>query len=223
MNVIRPPFLYRWLSPKYLLCDLPSKEKVIYLTFDDGPIPEVTPEVLNTLAKYDAKATFFCVGDNVRKHPDIFRMVTEKGHAIGNHTFHHLNGWKTSPASYAEDVFRCDNYFETRLFRPPHGRFTPSQYFLLRNRYRFVLWSVLTYDFHRHTGTGQCLKNAVDNTSSGSIVVFHDSLKSAEKMTYALPRFLEHFREKGFSFLPLDSQSDPVSAKLKYESSPMIR
>ena len=203
MNVIRPPFLYRWLSPKYLLCELPSTEKVIYLTFDDGPIPEVTPGVLKTLEQYGAKATFFCVGDNVKKHPDIFRMVVEKGHVVGNHTFHHLNGWQTSPGSYVEDVFRCDDFFKTRLFRPPHGRFTPSQYFLLRNRYRFVLWSVLTCDFHRNTSPEQCLQNAVSNTTPGAIVVFHDSLKAAERMTYALPRYLDHFAEKGYSFFGL--------------------
>jgi len=197
---VRPPFFFRWLSPGYLACDLPGEDKVIYITFDDGPIPEVTPEALTILKKYDAKATFFMVGDNVRKHPDIFELVTRDGHAIGNHTFHHLNGWKTPPGEYMEDVNRCREYFSTRLFRPPYGRFTPTQYFLLRNDFRFVLWSVLTGDFRKTITPEQCLNNALEHTRSGSIVVFHDNLKATEKLMYALPRFLEHFSGLGYRF-----------------------
>ena len=200
MNAIRPPFFFRWLSPKYIVCDLPGEEKIMYLTFDDGPVPEVTPEVLDILRKYNAKATFFVVGDNVHKHPEIFETVRMAGHAIGNHTFHHLNGWQTSPGAYAEDVNRCNGFFETRLFRPPYGRFTPSQYFLLRKDFRFILWSVLTYDFHRKTTPEQCLANAIGHSQSGSIVVFHDNLKSIDKVRYALPRFLEHFLNLGYKF-----------------------
>jgi len=150
MNAVRPPFFLRWFSPEYIVCDMPGEEKIIYLTFDDGPTPEVTPEVLDILAKYGAKATFFMVGEQVYKFPGIFERVRNDGHATGNHTFHHLNGWHTSPGAYAEDVNRCSELFETRLFRPPYGRFTPSQYFLLRNDFKFILWSVLTHDF---TGT----------------------------------------------------------------------
>jgi peptidoglycan/xylan/chitin deacetylase (PgdA/CDA1 family) len=200
MTSVKSPFFFRWLSPQYLLCDLPSEEKVIYLTFDDGPIPEATPEILEILKKHEAKATFFVVGDNVRKHPDIFELIKQEGHAIGNHTFHHLNGWHTSPGLYMDDVYRCRDYFETQLFRPPYGRFTPSQYFLLRKDFRFVLWSVLTHDFRRHTTSGQCLENAIEHSYGGAIVVFHDNLKSIDKVSYALPRFLDHFGALGFRF-----------------------
>ena len=195
-----PPFFLRWLSPQYLVCDLAGPEKVIYLTFDDGPIPGVTPEVLDILAGYGAKATFFMVGDNVRRYPDVFGRVKEEGHAVGNHTFHHLNGWHTSPGLYMDDVYHCREYFDTKLFRPPYGRFTPSQYFLLRKDFRFILWSVLTYDFHRKTSPEQCLKNAITHTGNGSVVVFHDSLKSLDNVRYALPRFLEHFMALGYRF-----------------------
>jgi peptidoglycan/xylan/chitin deacetylase (PgdA/CDA1 family) len=200
MSAVKLPFFVKWLSPEYLVCDLPAQEKVIYLTFDDGPIPEATPEILEILEKYQALATFFVVGDNVRKHPRIFEMIRQNGHAIGNHTFHHLNGWHTPPGAYIEDVYRCRDYFDTRLFRPPYGRFTPSQYFLLRKDFRFILWSVLTNDFHRNTTPEQCLKNAIDNTCNGSVVVFHDSLKSLTNVRYALPGFLEHFRKLGYGF-----------------------
>jgi peptidoglycan/xylan/chitin deacetylase (PgdA/CDA1 family) len=204
MSAVRPPFFLRWFSPEYLLCDLPGEGKVIYLTFDDGPIPEATPEVIDILARYKAQATFFMVGDNVRKYPAVFDRVKREGHAIGNHTYHHLNGWHTPTGLYMDDVYRCREYFDTRLFRPPYGRFTPSQYFQLHKDFRFILWSVLTYDFHRHTTPEQCLKNAVENTGNGSVVVFHDSLKSLENVRYVLPRFLEHFINLGYCFKSLE-------------------
>jgi peptidoglycan/xylan/chitin deacetylase (PgdA/CDA1 family) len=207
MSQVKPPFFFRWLSPHYLVCELPGPGKVIYLTFDDGPIPEATPEVLDILGSFRAKATFFVVGDNVRKYPDIFDRVRKDGHAVGNHTFHHLNGWHTPPGLYMHDVHRCRDYFDTRLFRPPYGRFTPSQYFLLRKDFRFILWSVLTYDFHRHTTPEQCLKNAIDHTHNGSVVVFHDSLKSLSNVRYALPRFLEHFLDLGYKFETLENEA----------------
>ncbi|MDD4604321.1 MAG: polysaccharide deacetylase family protein [Bacteroidales bacterium] len=200
MKTVRSPFFFRWFNSDYLVCDFPKKEKVIYLTFDDGPVPEVTPITLEILRKYEAKATFFLVGDNVRKYPQIFDNLIAEGHSIGNHTFHHLNGWQTPPGAYLEDVTHCDEFFSTHLFRPPYGRFTPTQYLLLRKKFRFVLWSVLTNDFNRNTSPEECLDLAIRNTKSGSIVVFHDSLKALEKMRYALPRFLEHFYELGYSF-----------------------
>ena len=200
MSSVRAPFFFRWLSPEYLTCEVPSQDKVIYLTFDDGPIPEATPEVLDILEKYGATATFFVVGDNVRKHPGIFELVQQAGHTIGNHTFHHLNGWKTSPGAYAEDVSRCRDFFVSPLFRPPYGRFTPSQYFLLRNDFHFILWSVLSRDFDRKVSPQQCLRNAIHHSRQGSVVVFHDNLKSIEKVRFALPRFLEHFAGMGYRF-----------------------
>ena len=213
MSFVRPPFFFRWLSPEYLVCDLPGYEKVIYLTFDDGPIPEATPEVLAILKGFSAVATFFMVGDNVRKYPILFEQVKQEGHAIGNHTFHHLNGWKTSPGLYLEDVNRCGELVGSRLFRPPYGRFTPTQFFLLRHTYRFILWSVLTNDFNKGITAEKCLVNAISASRPGSVVVFHDNLKSVDKVRYALPRFLEHFSGLGFRFAAID-QSMPSSAKL---------
>ena len=179
---------------------MPSQEKEIYLTFDDGPVPEVTPGVLEILLERDVKATFFCVGNNVAKNPEVFEQVRQDGHAIGNHTYHHLNGWKTPPAAYYEDVTRCDAYFQTNLFRPPHGRFTPSQYYLLRTKYLFVMWSVLAKDYHRRVTPEKCLDIVINKTQPGSIVLFHDSIKASEKVLYALPRFLDHFLEQDFKF-----------------------
>ena len=206
MSAVRTPFFIRWLSPEYLVCNIRCKEKIIYVTFDDGPIPGVTPEVLSILDQYGAKATFFVVGDNVKKHPAIFDQLRQEGHSLGNHSFHHLNGWKTAPGAYFEDVKRCDDYFTTPLFRPPYGRFTPSQFFLLRKNFRFILWSVLSNDFNRNITPEQCLQIVLDHTRSGSIVVFHDNLKSIDKVRFALPRFLEHFSALGYRFEGIDDR-----------------
>jgi len=194
------PYLIRLFSPKYWICELVTTGKIIFLTFDDGPIPETTPEILTILKEHQATATFFCVGDNVRKHPEIFTMIREEGHSIGNHSFSHLNGWKTPPGGFVENVNRCKEYFETNLFRPPYGSFTLSQYLLLRKEFRFILWSVLTWDFASDTTPEQCLRYAIDNTRSGSIVVFHDSVKTIDNVRYALPRFLDHFQSQGYRF-----------------------
>lgn len=200
MRFIRPPLFLRLFSPEFLNCQIPVKEKVIYLTFDDGPIPEVTPDILKILDEFKVKATFFVVGDNVRKHPDIFSQILAAGHAIGNHTFSHLNGWQTSTSAYADDVLRCNTFINSVLFRPPYGRFTPSQFLLLRKRFRFILWSVLTYDFHPQTTPEECLKIALGYTFPGAIVVFHDHLKAKKNVLYALPRYLENLSHQDFSF-----------------------
>ena len=204
MISVTPPFFYRWLSPEHLVCDLPGPEKVIYLTFDDGPIPEVTPGVLSILGEYGAAATFFVVGDNVRRYPGIFEQILLSGHAAGNHTYHHLNGWITAPGAYADDVMRCSSLVKSSLFRPPYGRITPSQFFLLRKDYRIILWSVLSCDFDRRTSPPQCLQNTLDHTHNGSIVVFHDNIKAIVNLQYALPKFLEHFSKLGYRFARLD-------------------
>jgi len=200
MLAVNSPKWLRLFSPRYWSCEIPDAENKLFLTFDDGPVPDVTPEVLSVLGKYGVKATFFCIGDNVRKHPGIFEQVRDQGHVIGNHTFSHLNGWRTPPAGYVENVMRCNDYFKTKLFRPPYGSFTPSQYLLLRKQFRFILWSVLTGDFHREVSPEQCLQKALNYSRSGSIIVFHDSVKSIEKVRYALPRFIEAFLGKGFRF-----------------------
>jgi len=204
MYAVHPPWFYRALSPKYLLCRVPTQRKVAYLTFDDGPVPEATPEVLDILGRFNIKASFFCVGDNVKKHKDIFERIRADGHAVGNHSFSHINGWKVSPGAYYNNVMHCRDFFESKLFRPPHGRFTPGQYFILRNDFRFVLWSVLTMDYHHAVSPEQCLGNAMENLEPGSVIVFHDSIKAKEKLMYALPVFLEHALGQGYSFESLN-------------------
>ena len=206
---INRPFICRFFSRDHLICEVPTTENEIFLTFDDGPVQEITPAILDILKERETKATFFCVGDNVAANPDLFERLREEGHAIGNHTYHHLHGWKSPPGAYVEDVTRCESLFQTHLFRPPYGKFTPSQYLLLKNKYLFVMWSVLTRDYSRRVKPEHCLEIAIQNSRPGSIVVFHDSIKAAENVLYALPRFLDHFLDKGYRFRALTSFPDP--------------
>ncbi|MDY0103711.1 MAG: polysaccharide deacetylase family protein [Lentimicrobium sp.] len=200
MDLSKPPTLLRSLTRKNLTWEISGKPGQIFLTFDDGPIPEVTPVVLQILEQFNAKATFFCVGDNVEKYPDIYQQILDSGHATGNHTFHHLNGWKTSVEDYVKDINKCESLVNSNLFRPPYGRIRPSTIKHLRNDYRIVMWSVLTGDYDKMLAPDKVLENAIGHTTDGSIVVFHDSLKAADRLYYALPRFLEHFSQKGFTF-----------------------
>jgi peptidoglycan-N-acetylglucosamine deacetylase len=198
MRALYPDFIWR----KSLL------EKKIYLTFDDGPIPEITEFVLETLAKYQAKATFFCIGDNIRKHPLIFQKLINEGHAIGNHTFNHLKGWATDDVTYLENVVLCSKEIEkvnhqTQLFRPPYGRIKRSQAKSLLLDYEIVMWDVLSGDFSQNLSPETVLEKTIQHTKAGSIVLFHDSIKAYKNMSYSLPRFLEYFSEKGFQFAKL--------------------
>ncbi len=187
-----------------------TAEKVIFLTFDDGPIPQITPWVLDELDKYKAKATFFCVGDNIGKNPLIFEQIISKGHTVANHTFNHLNGWQTADETYLENVQLCKDYLQNyqqdikidtrQLFRPPHGRLSATQSKILRNDYQIVMWDVLTGDFDQKLDKDICLQKAIKYTNKGSIVVFHDSQKAKKNLYHALPRYLEHFNNQGFRF-----------------------
>lgn len=197
---VRPPFIFRCFDPSHLICRMNGREKKIFLTFDDGPVPEVTTEVLRILAAHGAHATFFMVGDNIRKHPEIFEKVVAGGHVAGNHTFHHLNGWKTSTSAYVDDIVQSAGLIGTKLFRPPYGRFTPAQYRHLKNDFLFVMWSLLTWDFSPLQTPETCLAMAVKHTRPGEIIVFHDSLKAAKNMLYALPGYLDAFSRQGYSF-----------------------
>lgn len=204
----KTPAILRSIYPS-LTWKVETNEKVIYLTFDDGPIPEVTPFVLNTLQQYNAKATFFCIGHNIQKHPEIFQQVNEAGHSIGNHTFHHLKGWKTEDSLYLQDTHACREIIsqylpDTKLlFRPPYGRIKRSQIISLKKEYQIIMWSTLSQDYRKDISPKECLQNTINATQNGSIVLFHDSLKAQQNMSFALPEFLEHFTEKGFSFRAL--------------------
>ncbi len=181
-----------------------SKEKVLYLTFDDGPIPDVTEYVIDTLKNYGIKATFFCVGDNVRKHPGVFRKLLEDGHQVANHTQNHLNGKKNDLNEYLKNVDTCDDYLgahnPSKLFRPPYGMLSRGQRKQLAKTHEIVMWEVLSGDFHPKISKEKCLKKSIQNTRRGSIVLFHDSIKSYDKIKYALPKYLEHFLAQGYRF-----------------------
>lgn len=191
-----------WLYPQ-LLWKVRTDEKIIYLTFDDGPHPEITLKVLDVLGKYNAKATFFCVGNNVEKYPGIYHEILKSGNQTGNHTFHHLNGWKTKDEDYFNDISQCKTLVDSVLFRPPYGKIKRSQIKLLKKEFTIVMWSVLTYDFSQPICPQKCLQIALKNTGKGSIVVFHDSVKAVENMLFALPLFLQYFTDKGFKFQAL--------------------
>jgi peptidoglycan/xylan/chitin deacetylase (PgdA/CDA1 family) len=188
--------------------DVSNTENKIYLTFDDGPIPEITEWVLEELKKYNAKATFFCIGNNVEKHPEIFEKVIDQGHSVGNHTFNHLNGWKTSTEKYLENTKLCEASIsnpKSKIFRPPYGKIKTSQAERLRQLgYKIIMWDVLSADYDTSISPEKCLENVLKNVTSGSIVVFHDSIKAFPNLEYTLPKALKYWAAKGFVFEKLD-------------------
>jgi len=192
------------LFPKYIW-EMPDREKKIYLTFDDGPTPEITEWTLAQLRQYNAKATFFCIGDNIEKYPDIFKKVIAEGHSIGNHTFSHLNGWKTQTQNYLENTKKCDDSISKlttdhcKLFRPPYGKIKKSQAkILLEQGYKIIMWDVLSADFDREITAEECLKNVLSNIKPGSIIIFHDSIKAFKNLEYTLPKTLAFLKENGY-------------------------
>lgn len=197
-----------WLVKKIFsnyIWDVSNTDKKVYLTFDDGPIPEVTEWVLSELKKHNAKATFFCIGDNVKKHPEVLKKVFADGHSVGNHTFNHLNGWKTATEDYIENSILCEKVLDDfdskskKLFRPPYGKIKPSQSKILRKLgYKIIMWDVISYDFDTTISKEQCLENVLKNVKTGSIIVFHDSKKAFANLEYVLPRTLQFLKEKGF-------------------------
>ncbi len=194
-----PKIIHRFYPELLWKENVTSKE--IYLTFDDGPHPDVTPKVLNILSQFDAKACFFCVGENILKYPETFNLIKKSGHQIGNHTFNHLKGWETPDADYISNVTKCDDFVKSPLFRPPYGRIKKSQINKLKNDFKIVMWSVLTYDYDRKITEKECLNIAIKNTFPGAVVVFHDSEKAQKNMLYALPGFLEYFSKKDYKFV----------------------
>ncbi len=237
--IIKTPKLVHWLFPKRVWA-FSRSAPTVYLTFDDGPIPGVTPWVLDQLRKHNARATFFCIGENMQKHPEIAKQILEEGHTIGNHTFHHKNGWKTSFKNYTIDVETFNNQFSETFkegevqkrynlqsspnnnrdnkqqsppdsyrdvnrqsktpFRPPYGKMTSRQAAAIQKLgHKIIMWDVLSGDYDQHISEEKCLKNVLQNIKQGSIVVFHDSLKAEKKLKFALPKVLEHIKNKGWS------------------------
>ena len=196
MLFVKTPILLMKLFPE-LIWRFKGKEQVennyIYLTFDDGPTPGVTSWVLDTLRQYEAKGTFFCLGKNVEKHPDIYQQIIEEGHAVGNHTYSHLKGWQMDNTEYFNDIELAGNFISSSLFRPPYGRFKTSQIKHLSENYQIVMWDVLSQDYSTTISPDKVLTNVLENVREGSIVVFHDSIKAEPNLTYVLPRVLDSF------------------------------
>lgn len=213
---VKIPWVIRKLYPT-LIWEKPTDEKIIYLTFDDGPHPTATNFVLDQLKGFNAKATFFCIGKNVVELTDFYKRIIEEGHKVGNHTFNHVNGWKTNNEKYIADIYKAAQYIDSNLFRPPYGRITKFQIALLqkqetektemfteqRQRFDIIMWTVLSGDFDEKLSPEKCLQHVLLNTKPGSIVVFHDSAKAWDRLYFALPKVLEHFSKEGFAFRAL--------------------
>ena len=211
---VKTNVLIKKLFPHYIW-SIPNAENKIYLTFDDGPTPEITEWVLEELQKYNAKATFFCIGNNIEKHTDIFEKIATNGHSIGNHTFNHVNGWKTSTKEYLENVNLCESSIhnlkstilnlQSKLLRPPYGKIKMAQSKRLRQLgYKIIMWDVLSADFDTRISPEKCLENVLKNVKSGSIIVFHDSIKAFSNLEYTLPKALQYWAAKGFVFEKID-------------------
>ena len=199
----QPPKLLRWLYPSALWRMNPN-EKAVYLTFDDGPIPNITPWVLDLLDKYHIKATFFLVGDNVRKHPKEFQMILERGHRVGNHTFNHFGGFRHHREDYLANTNKANELIHSDLFRPPHGWMRWGQYMILKDKYRIVMWDLVTRDYSKRLDGPQVLGKVKKYVRNGSIITFHDSIKAEKNLKYALPRAIEWLKEQGYQFKVFD-------------------
>jgi peptidoglycan/xylan/chitin deacetylase (PgdA/CDA1 family) len=202
MLIEQPPFLYRALFPGGTW-RIPAEEKCVYLTFDDGPIPEVTPWVLDKLDVYQIKATFFCVGDNVRKHPNTYQQILDRGHRTGNHTHNHIQGIRSLTSNYLANVEKAGVYIDSDLFRPPHGHMRLPQVWSLRKHYRIIFWDVVTRDYSPRLTPEEVFAVVKKYTRNGSIIVFHDSLKAEANMKEALPNSIEWLLETGYQFKTL--------------------
>jgi peptidoglycan/xylan/chitin deacetylase (PgdA/CDA1 family) len=214
MYLVKSPLLLKWYYSN-LIWNMDRSKKIVYLTFDDGPIPNVTDFVLNTLKSFEVKATFFCIGDNIIKHSAVFERLKTEGHKIGNHTFNHLKGWKTDDKTYFENFLKCQELTQTNLFRPPYGKIKKSQINKLVNSWQLtvsnelktenrklqiVMWDVLSGDFDQNLSPEKCLQNVINNTENGSIIVFHDSLKAFDRLKYVLPKTIQYLSDKGYQF-----------------------
>lgn len=213
MYFVKTPWYLKSVYPS-LVWDLPKPDSV-YLTFDDGPVPGVTDTILDILNNFQIKANFFCIGDNVKKHPELFQRILAEGHIVGNHTQHHLNGWKTENQIYFDDIAACEELVHAEFFRPPYGRIGFHQIQELKKKYTIVMWDVLSGDFDLEIDAQQCVNNVIDNTVAGSIIVFHDSEKAKERVLPALPQVIEILKARGYQF-------DVVSRKVHDEPAPAL-
>lgn len=199
MFIAKIPFLVRHF-PSNLVWNFSRNEKNIYLTFDDGPTPGITNQVLDFLHEYKAKASFFCLGKNVVKNPGLFKEIIAQGHTVGNHTNNHLNGWKTKNKLYYDDIAEANETLQSYLFRPPYGRLRTDQIFQLKKDYKIIMWEVLSRDYSYKITPQECFVNVITNSQPGSIIVFHDSVKASKNLLYALPKVLEYYSQLGYSF-----------------------
>ena len=207
--LVRPPKWVRQLFRK-TLWRVDTQEKSLYLTFDDGPVPGLTPWILETLKIHHAKATFFCVGDNVRRNPIEYQKILDAGHAVGNHTYSHLNGYKSSIRKYILDVYRAKKYIRSDLFRPPYGKARPLARRILLTRFRFVQWDVLSLDYDSSLDPRQVMRNITESAGPGSIVVLHDNFKAEKNLRYVLPKVLGYYSRRNYRFLPLSADIRPI-------------
>ena len=203
MFIEQPSKWLRWLYPK-ALWRMDENDHSVYITFDDGPIPESTPLLLKTLRDFDVKATFFVVGDNVRKYPDLYQQIVDEGHRVGNHTFNHIGGARHSIRTYEKNVQQCDELIHSDLFRPPHGWMRPTQYHRYKNKYRIVMWDLVTRDYSKLLSPYDVVRNIHRYARNGSIITFHDSLKSIDKLYFALPASLRFLKSQGYQFKVFD-------------------
>ena len=199
MFIEQPAKWLRWLYPK-AIWRMDKKEHSVYLTFDDGPIPESTPIILEILRKYNVKATFFMVGENVLRHHDLYNQIVEEGHQVGNHTFNHWGGFKHTTKAYSANVQKANDLIKSHLFRPPHGWMRWEQYFWIGRKYRIVMWDLVTRDYSKWMTADDVVNNVKKYARNGSIITFHDSLKSIEKLHYALPEAIKWLKEQGYDF-----------------------
>jgi peptidoglycan/xylan/chitin deacetylase (PgdA/CDA1 family) len=206
MIIEQPPRIYHWFFPGafWRICPPPDQPKCIYLTFDDGPIPQMTPWVLDVLDKYNIKATFFCVGDNVNKYPHIYKEILERGHRVGNHTYNHIQGIHYRSKNYVRNAAKASEFIDSHLFRPPHGHMRLSQVLRLRKIFKIIMWDVVTRDYSPHMTANGVFNNIKRYSRNGSIIVFHDSLKSSGRIEEALPKSIEWLKKEGYDFKLID-------------------
>ncbi len=194
------PYWLRKLGGNSLIWELPGDRNSLYLTFDDGPNPDTTPAILEILEQFGIKATFFCVGENVVKYPALYKQLIAKGHSVGNHSYHHLKGWTCDTHKYLEDVEKCSKVVKSIFFRPPYGKMTRSQRITLKDKYKIIMWTVLSRDYDRRVSKELCLKKTWEYTNPGGIIVFHDHLKSLKKLKWVLPKYIGKAMEEGYCF-----------------------